>query len=460
MKNFAQKWMRIGIAAAMLGAVACGDDDGPTPGTDSGVDGGMTTMMDGDVPMPDTGMPGTEVMVDADITTDTTWTSDNVYVLTGQIFVRDGATLTIQPGTEIHGSADNTVLIVTATGSIDAQGTATNPIVFTSHLDVGNRAPSDWGGVVLLGRAPINVPGGTNTVEGLPPDAALGEYGGTDAAHDCGTLRYVRIEWAGFEFAMDKEFNGLTVAGCGSDTVLEHIQVHGSSDDGIEFFGGSANLKHAVISRCQDDSLDTDEGYAGNIQFLVVMQDDTGDEGWEADNLESDNGATPRSAARVYNATFIGGAADGQKGIRWRRGTAGTFANSILTNFGDDCIEVNGNASIEQANSGGLLATNSLFSECGGGTVGFVFEPSETDPASFTGDWDALNTLDMAPMLPALSLTAPNFVPPAASPAATLDTADLPTGVSFFEAADYLGAFEPGGTDWSAGWTSYPTPAE
>lgn len=452
------KWILIGLLSGALSVAGCGDDDGGGGGTDSGPGtdsgGGDDDAGGGD---DDAGPMRTEVMVDSNITSDTTWTADNIYILNAQIFVT-GAELTIMPGTEIRGANDSNVLVVTTTGTINAVGTADDPIVFTSNNPEGARQPSDWGGVVLLGRATINVTdggGGTNTVEGLPPDAELGEYGGTDDSHNCGTMRYVRIEYAGFEFADNKEFNGLTVAGCGSDTTLEFIQVHAGSDDGIEFFGGSADLKWAVITRAQDDSLDTDEGYSGRIQFLIVMQDLGGDEGMEADNLEDFENNTPRSNPTIYNGTWISGGGDGQKGLRLRRGTAGTIANSIIYNaMMDDCIEVKDNETVEQANSGALTITNNMLFNCGNGEVGINVEPDDESPVTFTGDFDSVNDYDMDPMLPEINLTNPNFAPPAESPAAS--GAVAPPSDDFFENVTYRGAIEPGGTDWTAGWTTYP----
>src|SRR5690606_13500288 len=133
-----------------------------------------------------------------EIASDTTWTADNTYVLTNLTYVAGGSTLTIEPGTVVQGR-EGSALVVTAGSRLVAEGTAEEPIVLTSAVAEGGRAPGDWGGVVLLGNAPINLPGGTNQIEGIDPTEDRGTYGGTDAAHDCGSLRYVRIEFAGFE---------------------------------------------------------------------------------------------------------------------------------------------------------------------------------------------------------------------------------------------------------------------
>ena len=460
MKTLTQKWMLLGVLCALVGAVACGDDDGPEPMEDGGTPGMDSSTPDEDsgTPGEDAGEPTTMVTVDADITSDTMWTADNTYLLAAPIYVSD-ATLTIEAGTTIMGTSGANALIVTTTGRVDAEGTADAPIVFTSANDPGARGPGDWGGVVLLGEAPINVPGGTNNIEGLDPGEARGQYGGDDATHDCGTLRYVRIEWAGFVFGDDNELNGLTLGGCGSDTVLEHIQVHGGLDDGIEFFGGTANLKWAVVTQVGDDSLDWDQGYQGKIQFFVAQQS-VGNRGIEADNLGDNNDVTPRSNPTVYNMTLVGGGAAEQQGMRLRRGTAGIIANAIVTGFSmEECVRVDGTSTITQANDGDLVIQNSLLEGCveDGGMVGyFDFTPDEGDMVMITADWTTDNKLGEDPMLgDATNLDAPNFIPAAASPAAS-DAATPPDDGFFDATATYMGAFEPDGDDWMAGWTAFP----
>ncbi|MBI5913796.1 MAG: cell shape-determining protein MreB, partial [Bacteroidetes bacterium] len=161
-----------------------------------------------------------QVVINADITTNTTWTNNNIYLLQGGcLYVRDGVTLTIEPGTVIRGEA--AALIVQRGAKLMAEGTPTQPIVFTSNKPAGQRAPGDWGGIVLLGKAPINVPAGEATVEGGCSEAL---YGGTDAADNSGTLRYVRIEFAGIPFQPNNELNSLTLGGVGSGTTIEHVQ--------------------------------------------------------------------------------------------------------------------------------------------------------------------------------------------------------------------------------------------
>jgi hypothetical protein len=491
---------------ALFVGVGCGDDGSTTPMDDAGMGNDASTQPDGstgdsgsageteallsctaDAPTAD---PGSACRVEAptppadpascdgsdtidvaagDLTEDTTWTCGNTYVLGGEVYVRDSV-LTIEPGVTVQGSGDGAALIVTATGRVEAEGTPGFPIVFTSSNDEGNRAPGDWGGVVLLGRAPINVPGGSNNIEGLDPEEERGIYGGDDADHNCGTLRYVRIEWAGFTFGEDNELNGLTLGGCGRDTTLDYIQVHGGLDDGIEFFGGTADLKHALVTAAGDDSLDTDQGYQGRVQFFIAQQDSRGNRAIEADNLEDNEDLTPRSSPQIWNATFIGAGQAEQQGFRLRRGTAGMLSNLIVTNFTEEsCVRVDGSATITQVEEGNLVLSDVMATGCGtrDGMDAYVrFTPDDGDVVTLSEAtemvWCAGNDFGVDPMLPAdaTNLDAPDFVPAADSPAN--GTGQTPPDDGFFDtSATFLGAIEPGDCwDWTAGWTAFPAPAE
>ena len=239
-------------ALTLFSASACKDDTGLT-----GDDGPEPDA----APQPDAPPGVTRVDVEAgDITTDTTWTKDKLYTLRGYVFVTRG-TLTIEPGTVIQGDSGS-ALAIGQDAKVHAVGTAAEPIVFTSSSPTP--AAGNWGGLVLLGKAPINVTGGTNLVEGFA--TSFGDrvrYGGTNAAHDCGTLKYVRVEYAGFELAPGNELNGITLGACGTATEIDFVQSHLGLDDGIEVFGGTVNLKHIVISAPDDDGLDWDLGWTG-----------------------------------------------------------------------------------------------------------------------------------------------------------------------------------------------------
>ncbi|MFM8686945.1 MAG: hypothetical protein ACKODJ_10405, partial [Bacteroidota bacterium] len=264
------------------------------------------------------------VQVNADITTNTTWTRNNVYILNGYRYVKDGATLSIEPGTVIRGDkASKGTLIIARTGKIFANGTAAEPIVFTSNEPVGSRTYGDWGGVVILGSAFINVPGGTAQIEGglLGADAV---YGGTNDDDSSVVMRYVRIEFPGIAYQPNNEINGLTMGGVGRKTIIENIQVSYSGDDAFEWFGGNVNGKYLITHRAWDDDFDTDFGYSGKIQFALSIRDaaiadQSQSNGFESDNDGTGTGNTPITAPLFSNVTIIGPKENGTHAALYRR---------------------------------------------------------------------------------------------------------------------------------------------
>ncbi|PIF29714.1 hypothetical protein CLU81_0097 [Flavobacterium sp. 9] len=234
-----------------------------------------------------TGYPATVQTVSGDITVNTTWTSDKVWEINGVVRVKSGATLTIQAGTYIKAKplaagVATGVLVITKTGKIDAQGTAASPVIFTSYnlLD-GNATtkatPGDFGGVVVLGDAPVNNGLTTNVIEGLgdQPNVSDFYYGGTNSVHNGGAINYVRIEFAGriLDAATGVEINGLTFGGAGSATVVDHVQVSYGRDDSFEFFGGTVNVNHLVSFAPDDDNFDFDLGYTGTVTKAIAIAD-------------------------------------------------------------------------------------------------------------------------------------------------------------------------------------------
>lgn len=409
------------------------------------------------------------VNVTADIATSTTWTKDKLYVLKQLTYVQAGATLTIEAGTTIAGDSSS-ALIVSRDGKLVAEGTAAAPIVFTSSLPVGQRGSSqgDWGGIVLLGRARINTVGGENNAEGVA-DEARNKYGGSDDAYDCGTLKYVRVEFAGRPLSANNELNGVTFYACGSATQVDYLQVHRGVDDGIEFFGGTVNVKHVVITGSDDDGLDWDRGWTGKAQFLIAAQiPGRGNHGIEADNDSNNADLTPRSAPTLYNVTLVGrnpdtAASEGpSRGVLLRVGTAGKLHNFIVTNFTDKGFMVDGAASATQWTQGALSISNSIFFENPASLIDYV-----SSPRADGGITDNLlnevtelaapslaNRFDVDPQLTAATnVTAPNFKPASGSPALTGGA--TPPNDGFFDvSATFVGAI--GDTDWTSGWTAYP----
>jgi hypothetical protein len=272
-----------------------------------------------------------------------TWKKDSDYLLEGLVFVNDGQTLTIEPGTVIRaksgqGSAAS-ALIVARGGTILADGTAAEPIIFTSENDdlegsVPTQAKGLWGGVIILGTARLNNIYGENHVEGIPLSEARATYGGVSDDHDAGILRYVSIRHAGTNIGEGNEINGLTLGGVGSNTIIEHVEVIANADDGFEFFGGSVNTKYLISSFCSDDAFDYDEGFRGKNQFWVGIQDkQDGNLLLEANGGNYPENGRPLSSPLLYNLTLVGsGLENGRSQGMFSRNAAGWLVNSILLN--------------------------------------------------------------------------------------------------------------------------------
>ncbi len=246
-----------------------------------------------------------EVVKSGIITSNETWTSDNCYVLASKVVVGEGVTLTIQPGTIIKGREGSgslaTALIVARGGKIMAEGTVDNPIIFTSVLDnieIGQKSGTNltasdnakWGGLIILGYSKISAEDGDTEaqIEGIPGNESYGRYGGSDENDDSGIIRYVSIRHGGAEIGAGNEINGLTLGGVGRGTVIDHVEVVGNLDDGIECFGGTVDITNAAVIYQGDDAIDLDQNYAGTISnFVVVMGGGDGDEGLEIDGPEN-----------------------------------------------------------------------------------------------------------------------------------------------------------------------------
>lgn len=413
-------------------------------------------------------------IVRGQITASTTWTADKRYVLSGRVDVTGKATLTIQPGTTICGDADQQLMNVSylnidQDARLVADGTADLPIVFTSSKPVGQRKPQDWGGIVLRGRAPINNPPDTGKgpeTTCVQAEASAGLYGpcGTPRPDDdSGTLRYVRIEFAGREFAPDKELNALTLYAVGSGTTLDYIQTHKGSDDGFEFFGGTANLKHAVASAIQDDAFDWEFGWVGKGQFWVSTQDvNIGNRGFESDNNRTNATLLPRSSPTISNVTLLGlgrgvapGGSDKREGIALRSGTGGSLSNLIVAGFSDAGVAFE-EATLAPATSMQLSITRAWF--WNNGASGDTNNVSAVKKVGAT-DFDVrgwvlaqAGNLETDPQLTdAFSQTAPKFTLKAGSDALTEGATPAD---AFFTPVTHIGAF--GTEDWTRGWTAFP----
>ena len=412
-------------------------------------------------------------VVSGRITSDTTWGSGSYWVLRGAVFVESPARLTIDAGTEIFGEfATNGTLIIARGAQILANGTAAAPIVFSSDQPIGERGRADWGGLIINGRAPLNVPGGEAVGEG-----DTGTYGGSDPADDSGHLRYVRVEFAGTEFSPDNELNGIAFQGVGSNTEVDHVMVKYNKDDGLEFFGGTVAVKHVVLQGIADDSVDWTDGWTGKGQFIIVMQSgDDADQGIEGDNNGDNNNLTPRSNPTLYNLTLIGDpdtdeGSESDIGMLLREGTSATIRNFIVLGFKEASIDIDHTATYDQVDNGsltlgsGIIHGNCVVSRCDG-----QFRPDRDDGARTDAGKTATkeivtnsaNVSFVDPLLAApFRLSNPDYRPAATSPALTGSVAPaMPPNDGFFETADFIGAVGPagGGKDtWWHGWTDFAT---
>lgn len=424
----------VGLALAFVG---CGSEDEEDTGDTGDVLVAEETIIDVD---------GRQVVVlEGRLTADKTLSAAYDYLLRGAVFVEGGATLTIEPDVKIFGEqATNGTLIIAQGSKIMAEGTASAPIVMSSDAFEGARARGQWGGLIINGNAPTNQ--GVTFGEG-----DTGAFGGNNPADSSGVLRYVRVEFAGIEFSPDNELNGIALQGVGSGTIIDHVQVHMNQDDGIEMFGGTVNLKYALVTGARDDSFDWTDGWTGKGQFLVVQQyGDDADNGFEVDNSSKDNEAMPRSAATIYNATLVGDPAgpESDNGMLIREGAAGTFANFIVTGFNKIGLDINNESTHAQADSGALVVKNSLFFENGKGNFG-----DETDDDGFDESlWaSSLDNHERNPNLSApFNKTSPDFTPGAG--AAAVAPAKPPAD-GFFEQVNFIGGVSPS-NNWIVGWTT------
>lgn len=292
----------------------------------------------------------TSITVTEDITADVTWTADKIVNLDGRVFVSGGATLTIEPGTIIKANAGSgvnaSVLIVTRGSKIEAVGTATAPIIFTSAADniaIGQTAGTNlsqndrglWGGLIILGNAPASFDGDAESaqIEGLPTDTDgdKGLYGGTVAADNSGTLQYISIRHGGALIGEGNEINGLTLGAVGTGTTIDNIEVVGNVDDGVEFFGGTVNATNLFVWASGDDGLDIDQAYSGTIDNAVVVQGDISDHALEIDGPEG----SLQGAYTLTNATLIGLSENVENGeiADFRSNAQGTNNNILVTGF-------------------------------------------------------------------------------------------------------------------------------
>jgi len=386
---------------------------------------------------------GTCIIGGQTITEDITLTNETTWLIQDQFIVGDGGSVTVEPNTELVGGTlgDLDTFIVAQGGKAFVEGTAKNPIVMRGFLRDGR---GEWGGVVVNGFAPIN-----GCAEGVDPCTAQGEgnsgtYGGNDPNDNSGVFKYMIVANAGILFNEENELNGIAFQGVGDGTTIEFVQVHLNSDDGIEMFGGTANLRNIVLTGIGDDSLDWTQGWQGKVQYLVAKQyTDDGDQGIEADNNGDANDSEPRALPMIANATFVG---QSNTDIGWliREGTGVNMANSIATGFGETCLDIDQESTFD--NSDNITFTNNIVGNCGES-----FADAETNNGEFDDPFlvssfflGQTNNFDTDPALN-------NYYPTPGSPA--LGIGNVPFNDDFFDNVDYAGGVKSVDRDWTRGWT-------
>ena len=360
------------------------------------------------------------------------------WLISGSTFVNNEATLTINEGVKLYFDAESSAtsfLVIAQDAQVQANGTASAPILMTSSNELGNSGVDpdggDWGGFVLNGRADINV---GDEAEG---EGGTGVYGGTEDGDDSGSVSYVILKYAGRIIGVDNELNGFSFNGVGSETNVDHIQSYYGEDDGIEFFGGTVSLKYAVSTASKDDSFDWTHGWRGKAQFVVIEQiDGRGDRGFECDNLEGDFAAEPFSNPTISNVTIINSTGNENEtyGFRLRHGTKGKIYNALANgaNGGYRGVRVDKGDDLtdEHMNDGSLVVANSVvwgYSDTNWKDAG-VFAADATN-----SDEDPGVTFD----------GAIGIVETGAKDAATID--------AWFEAVSFIGAVDPS-NNWLSGW--------
>jgi hypothetical protein len=391
-----------------------------------------------------------------------TWTSDREYLLNGFVFVNDGQTLTIEPGTIIRARTGQgslaSALIVARGGKLIAEGTKTNPIIFTVEGDdlqgsVPVEARGLWGGLIILGNATINTESGEDMIEGIPISEPRGVYGGYDDDDNSGILRYVSIRHGGTNIGEGNEINGLTLGGVGRQTIIDHMEVISNADDGVEFFGGDVNCTNLAVAFCGDDAFDMDQGYHGKGQFWLGINIPDSDKCAEITGGLQPVPALPDHQPLIYNATFIGNMdTEVKPAIHFLNYGGGILRNSILLNGGEGIAvrysDLPGD-SYSLFTSGRLMLENNVF-----------YPISQTESGFFCySDLGKELITENSLMADSLSAWNTSYVNPGISaddgyrllPPITEFENMAPYSHQWFEAVSFKGAF--GSNNWIEGWT-------
>lgn len=433
-----------------------------------------------DVPTPN---DANYVELKGELTTQTL-TADKKYLITGQVFVKSGSVLTIEPGTILFGEKKSKgTLVIEKGGKIEANGTAEKPIIFTSNQQIGDRDRGDWGGLVILGNAKINIP--NPSVEGIEPQIF---YGGNDDNDNSGTLQYVRVEFAGIELTPNNETNSITFGAVGAGTKVENVQVSYGGDDGFEWFGGAVNGKNLVSFATWDDCFDIDNGFIGNLQFGLSLRypsyaDQSDSNGFEMDTNGTNDATDRPTTATISNFTILGPSIEGNSysgnykyGIDLRRRVAANVFNSVILGF-PTAIRMNQSTVFPNYDNGTAEIANNIFYAKTTKAVSGNNDVSATDILDYLTGKD--NTIEAGTEFQtnaayqALGINPGVFFGKTintnypAHPSFALNGGTLASGAKFTYApfndanrsaafdktVNFIGAF--GSSDWTASWTNF-----
>jgi hypothetical protein len=402
------------------------------------------------------------------ITSNVRLNNNFVYQLEGAVFIGEdlgadpaapiagaaSAILTVDAGTTVYGASGTDYLVINRGSQIRSNGTRTAPVIMTSRAEAFGTADNandrgKWGGLIINGRAPINdcidgtASGGTVGCQ-KSGEGSSGLFGGNTSDDNSGNLFYTRVSFAGNLINDEDELNGIAFQGVGSGTQVDYVQIHNNVDDGVEFFGGTVNVKHLVLTGMGDDSLDWTDGWVGKAQYVIVDQaDNAGDRGIEGDNRSSNNSLTPRSNPIISNLTFIGGAA-GDTGVVLRAGTNADLYNGIVTGFQDAGFDIDDASTAAEATAGGIKLNSFLIA----GNKADLETDKAVEDAAQTAVINAGSNIIIGG---AVTVADENYVP--GTPEQAVTATNVNAVDSFFDPVTYIGAVEDANDTWYQGWT-------